>query len=91
MKTLNVTEGRARLGHWLKRAAGGEDIGFVIGDKVVALRPVGVHSDDHFLRKYGVTSLEMPAVSRRIDKRIAEERRRGTIKPFAGNVLDLCH
>jgi hypothetical protein len=30
MKTLTVTDGRARLGYWLKRAIKGDDIGFVM-------------------------------------------------------------
>jgi hypothetical protein len=47
MKTLTITQGRGRLGHWLKQAVAGADIGFVIGDKIVALRPVNVHSDDY--------------------------------------------
>ena len=33
MKTLTITEGRGRLGHWLKRATQGEDIGFVVEGK----------------------------------------------------------
>ena len=44
MKTLTITEGRGRLGYWLKKATQGEDIGFVVDGKVVALRPVEVHS-----------------------------------------------
>jgi antitoxin (DNA-binding transcriptional repressor) of toxin-antitoxin stability system len=44
MKTLTITEGRGRLGYWLKKAAQGEDIGFMFEGKVVALRPVEVYS-----------------------------------------------
>jgi hypothetical protein len=84
MKTLTVTEGRGRLGHWLKKAVAGEDIGFVIGDKIVALRPVGIYSEDYALQEYGLTEAEMKAVAKRIEKNISKERRRGTVKAFAG-------
>ena len=84
MKTLTITEGRGRLGHWLKKAVAGEDIGFVIGDKIVALRPVDVHSDDYVLQEYGLSKAQIKAAERRIEKGIAAERRRGTVKPFTG-------
>jgi len=85
MKNLTVTEGRGRLGHWLKKAVAGEDIGFVIGDKIVALRPVDIYSEDYVLQEYGVTEAEMKAAVKRIEKNISRERRRGTVKAFAGH------
>ena len=85
MKTLTITEGRGRLGHWLKKAVAGEDIGFVIGGKIVALRPVSVHSEDYVLYEYGMTKTEAAKAARRIGKGIARERRRGNVKPFTGN------
>ena len=59
MKTLTITEGRGRLGHWLKKATEGEDVGFVFEGKIVALRPVEVHSGDYALQEYGLTEAEM--------------------------------
>ena len=53
MKTLSITEGRQNLGAWLKRALQGEDVGFLVDGRVVALRPVGVHSEDYVLHEYG--------------------------------------
>jgi hypothetical protein len=85
MKTLTVTEGRGRLGHWLKKAVAGEDIGFVVGDKIVALRPVGVQSDDYALQEYGLSESDMKKAARRIERGVAKERRRGTVKLFTGN------
>jgi len=85
MKIVTITEGRRRLGHWLKKAVAGEDIGFVIDAKIVALRPVSVRSDDYALQEYGLTKLEMNAAARRIEKSISAERRRGTVKPFTKN------
>ena len=85
MKTLTITEGRGRLGFWLKKAVAGEDIGFVFGDKIVALRPVTVHSDDYALQEYGLTNAEMKAAARRIQKSVANERRARSVKPFNGD------
>ena len=40
MKTLTITEGRGRLGYWLKKAIEGTDVGFVFEEeKLLALRP----------------------------------------------------
>lgn len=89
MKTLTVTEGRGRLGYWLAKAARGEDIGFVLGGRIIALRPVEVHSDDYALQEYGLTEKEMAKAARRIKASIASEERKGTVKPFTGKLSDL--
>jgi hypothetical protein len=89
MKTLSITEGRGRLGYWLKRAVQGEDIGFVLGGRVIALRPVEVHSADYALQEYGLTPAEMAKAEKRIKQNIATERANGTIKPFTGKLSDL--
>jgi hypothetical protein len=52
MKTLTITEGRGRLGYWLKKAAQGHDLGFMFEGKIVALRPVEVVSTDYALQAY---------------------------------------
>jgi len=84
MKTLTITEGRGRLGFWLKKAVAGEDVGFVVGDKIVALRPVTVHSDDYALQEYGMTEAALKGAERRIERSITKERRRRTVKRFTG-------
>ena len=66
MKTLTITEGRGRLGYWLKKATEGEDIGFMFEGKIVALRPVEVVSTDYILQEYGLTPGEMAAAEKRI-------------------------
>jgi hypothetical protein len=91
MKTLTITEGRGRLGHWLKKATEGEDVGFVFEGKIVALRPVEVSSNDYVLQEYGLTEREAEAAARRIKKNIATERKRGTLKTFTGNISALRH
>ena len=89
MKTLSVTAGRSKLGHWLKRAIAGDDIGIVLDGVVVGLRPVGVISEDYALREYGVTEEEANAAAARISKEIAGARKRGQVKPFTGNLNEL--
>jgi antitoxin (DNA-binding transcriptional repressor) of toxin-antitoxin stability system len=75
MKTLTITEGRGRLGYWLKKAAQGEDIGFVVDGRIVALRPVEVVSTDYALQEYGLTPEEMAAAEKRIAAELKTARR----------------
>jgi len=77
------------LGHWLKKATEGADVGFVFEGKIVALRPVEVTSTDYALREYGLTEAEAKAAERRIRKSIATERKRGTLKTFTGDISAL--
>jgi hypothetical protein len=89
MKTLSVTDGRSRLGHWLKRAIAGDDIGIVVDGVVVGLRPVGVISEDYALREYGLTQDEADAAAARVSKDIAAAGKRGQVKPFTGKLNEL--
>ena len=88
MKTLTITEGRGRLGYWLKKATQGEDIGFVIEGRIVALRPVEVVSTDYALQEYGVTPEEMAAAEKRITAELKTARKRGELTPFTGSRND---
>ena len=88
MKTLTITEGRGRLGYWLKKAVQGEDVGFVFEGKIVALRPVEVVSTDYALQEYGLTPKEMEAAERRILSEDQTARVRGELKRFTGNSDD---
>jgi hypothetical protein len=88
MKTLTVTEGRGRLGYWLKKATEGEDIGFVVEGKIVALRPVEVVSADYALREYGLTPAEVKAAERRIRADLKAARARGQLTRFTGSKDD---
>lgn len=86
MRTLSPTQARVNLTSLLKRAANGEDIGILHGDKVIALRPVTVHADDYALREYGVTEKELDHFVKRTDREIARQRKRGKIKKYSGNL-----
>ena len=88
MKTLTITEGRGRLGYWLRKAVQGEDIGFVIDGKVVALRPVEILSADYALQEYGLTDREMASVEKRIATDLKSSRVRGEVTPFTGGSND---
>jgi hypothetical protein len=88
MKTLTITEGRGRLGYWLKKAAQGDDIGFMIDGKVVALRPVEVYSSDYALQEYGLSEHEMAAAEKKIGNNIKSARTRGDVTRFTGGKND---
>ena len=88
MKTLTITEGRGRLGYWLKKATEGHDIGFVFEGKIVALRPVEVVSTDYALQEYGLTPKEMAVAERRIQAELKSARARGELTRFTGNKND---
>ncbi|MEP6602545.1 MAG: hypothetical protein ABJB69_01195 [Spartobacteria bacterium] len=86
MTTLSPTQARVNLSSLLKRAANGEDIGILHGDKVIALRPVAIHADDYALREYGVTPAELDQFVKRSDRQVNRERRSGKIKKYSGNL-----
>lgn len=76
------------MGHWLKKATEGQDIGFMFEGNVVALRPVGVVSTDYALQEYGLTPKEMEAAEQRIRASIKSARARGELTPFTGSKDD---
>jgi antitoxin (DNA-binding transcriptional repressor) of toxin-antitoxin stability system len=86
MKTLSVTEGRQNLGAWLKRALRGEDVGFLVDGRVVALRPVAVHSEDYVLNEYGVTERQAERAFKAVKSDVKAARASGQTKPFAGKL-----
>jgi antitoxin (DNA-binding transcriptional repressor) of toxin-antitoxin stability system len=88
MKTLTITEGRRRLGFWLKRAVAGEDVGFLFEGKVVALRPVEVYSQDYALQEYGLTAAEISKAEKRISTALKTSRARGDVTKFTGSKDD---
>ena len=86
MKTLSVTEGRRNLGTWLKLALNGEDVGFLVDGRVVALRPVNVHSDDYALQEYGVTEEQTERAYEAVKADVVAARKAGQTKPFTGRL-----
>jgi antitoxin (DNA-binding transcriptional repressor) of toxin-antitoxin stability system len=86
MKTLSVTEGRQNLGAWLRRALRGEDVGFVVDGRVVALRPVEVYSDDYALQEYGVSEKQAEQAYRTVRDEVRGARKSGRAMPFTGKL-----
>jgi len=72
MQTLTVTKARQNLGVWLARAVAGDDIGVIIGDKIVALRPVEVFATDYAESEYGLTAAEISAATARITAEVSQ-------------------
>ena len=86
VKTLSVSEGRKRLGYWLKKAVQGEDIAFAFEGKVVALRPVEIYSEDYALREYGVTRGQLDQFVRKAKAELALDRKQRRPKTFTGRL-----
>ena len=74
------------MGRWLKRALHGEDVGFLLDGRVVALRPVEVHSEDYVLHEYGVTEKQAEKALKTVKAEIRKARSTGAMKPFAGKL-----
>ena len=86
MKTLSVTEGRQNLGAWLKRALQGEDVGIVVDGRVIALRPVEVHSEDYVLHEYGVSEKQAERAYKAVKADVRGARASGKTRPFTGKL-----
>ena len=86
MKTLSVTEGRQNLGRWLKRALDGEDVGFLVDGRVIALRPVEVDSTDYVLHEYGATEKQAERAYKAVRADVRQARRAGTTRSFTGKL-----
>lgn len=85
MKTLTVSTARQNLGHWLKLAARGEEIGVVVGADIIAFRPVPITAADYGQAEYGLSPAQADRAEKRISRSIERERRAGAIKEFTGD------
>jgi antitoxin (DNA-binding transcriptional repressor) of toxin-antitoxin stability system len=86
MTTLSPTQARGNLTAWLKKAAAGEDIGILYGNKVFAIRPVEVESTDYAEKEYGVTKEELKQFTKKMDAKIKKERKAGNFKVYNGDI-----
>jgi antitoxin (DNA-binding transcriptional repressor) of toxin-antitoxin stability system len=86
MKTLSVTDARQNLTRWLQLAMDGEDVGILCGNRIVALRPVQVYSEDYALQEYGLTKKELSRAAKRMDAELAEDKKRGRLRRYSGNL-----
>jgi len=86
MTTLSPTKARSNLTAWLKKAAAGEDIGILWGDKVIALRPVEVESTDYAWTEYGLTKKEMKRIAKNLDAEIEKDIKAGNYRTYDGDI-----
>ncbi|MBK9990082.1 MAG: hypothetical protein IPP19_04915 [Verrucomicrobia bacterium] len=75
MQTLTVTNARQNLGGWLKKAAAGEEIGVILGDKIIAFRPVPITAADYAETEYGLSAAEASEGAARIVRAIHADAR----------------
>jgi hypothetical protein len=87
MKTLTITEARKNLSHWLAIAAGGDDIGIILGADIIALRKVEVESTDFAQREYGATPQQVAALQEVVDGRYQHLKRAGKLRTIAADEL----
>jgi hypothetical protein len=81
-----VTDARQNLTHWLRLAMDGQDVGILCGNQIVALRPVQVFSEDYALQEYGLTKKELKRAADRMDAELAEDKKRGRLRRYSGNL-----
>jgi antitoxin (DNA-binding transcriptional repressor) of toxin-antitoxin stability system len=87
MTMLSPAKARAKLSHWLKRAAAGENIGIRCGDQVIALRPEQTPAPvgGYAIREYDVTGAELAAFAKRVKAESTRDRHMGKMKRFTGD------
>jgi hypothetical protein len=88
MTTLSPTQARSNLTEWLKRAAKGEDVGILFGDRVIALRPVEVESVDYALKEYGVDEEQLKRALNYLHEQGKKNRKAGKSRVFTGDIED---
>lgn len=86
MTTLTPTQARVNLSSVLSKALNGDDIGIIVGGKIVALRPVNVISEDFAQREYGISGAQMRRVARRLHAEAEKNRRAGKSRVFHGDI-----
>ena len=86
MTTLTPTQARINLSSVLRRALKGDDIGIVVGGKIVALRPVEVISQDYAEKEYGIPAPQMKTIARKLHAKAKKARAKGKAKVFTGDI-----
>jgi antitoxin (DNA-binding transcriptional repressor) of toxin-antitoxin stability system len=86
MTTLSPTQVRKNLTSWLKKAAAGEDIGILYGDKVFAIRPVKVKSANYAWTEYGLTDKEMKRIAKNLHARGEKSRQERKSRAYTGDI-----
>jgi len=86
MITLSITNARKNLGSWVKRAARGEQVAILVGNHVVALRPVEVVPKDYAEREYQLSQEEVCSIATNLQTRAKTDRQAGLSRNFTGDI-----
>lgn len=86
MTTLSPTQARSNLTEWLKRAAQGEDVGILYGNRVIALRPVEVESIDYALKEYDIDAAQLDRALKHLHAQGKKNREAGKSRAFTGDI-----
>jgi antitoxin (DNA-binding transcriptional repressor) of toxin-antitoxin stability system len=86
MITLSITNARKNLGSWVKKAASGEQVAILVGNHVVALRPVEVVPKDYAEREYELSQEEVRSVATNLLKKAKADRKEGRSRSFTGDI-----
>ncbi|GDY19373.1 hypothetical protein LBMAG56_07180 [Verrucomicrobiota bacterium] len=89
MKTLTASKARQTLGACLTQAVAGKDIGILWNGQIVALRVVGVHSDDWTLSEYALAEKELASATRNIERRARHEHKTRKARVWDGTATGL--
>ena len=82
MKTLTITKARANLSSWMAKALAGQDIGIIHpSGEILALRRVGVYSDDYAFQEYGLTEKQMARIAENLVDKDVAALKSGKFKP----------
>ncbi len=84
------------MGELCQRAKNGEDVGIISGRQVLRLVPTKINrqnavvlipmAEEYVAKEYGVAPAEFARFKKRLDRRYREEKRRGMIKRFSGDL-----
>jgi len=67
VKTLTITKARANLSSWMSKALAGQDIGIIHpSGEILALRRVGVYSDDYAFEEYGLAEKQLGRIAKKL-------------------------
>ncbi len=86
MTTLSPTQARSNLTTWLKKAASGQDVGILFGDRVIALRPVEIESVDYAQKEYGLSKAEVKRSLKHLHVQGQKNRKTGKSRTFNGDI-----
>ena len=89
MKTLTASKARQSLDSCLSQAVAGKDIGILWDGQIVALRVVGVHSEDWALSEYALSPKELDRATRKLERQARHEHKTGKTKVWDGTAAGL--